>query len=849
VLIRLIFSDLRNNFIFFCLLIFNFTLGLTGFVALDSFKVGIQKTIKSNAKEYLSADLAVSARRLLTEKEVQLAHKELQDQIGSETIEESRTVEMFTMLNTTLGSRLVQLKIVDDKYPFYGKLKLQKSGDISYGSGKEINSALKAWAYSDLLTQLNLKLGDTIKLGNLNFILSDLIVDDSTQAIRLASIAPKIYIGMHSINELGLLQTGSTMTETRLFKINTTQNLELVKKNLFSKYQDPAIQVQSPEDAQEESGRMMGYLNDYLGLVSLVGFFLAMIGSTYLYRSFLNSRVKSVAVMNSLGLSFPRALGIYIAQLLVGAFISALLSVILASLMIPIIQNVIGSLTTIKVDAVFQFKSVILAIVVSVLGVFFSCLPYLVSINRISTWQLLQESSRMSLPLRSWDFIFFIPLLILFYFLSVFQSNSIKIGSMFFIGLLSSFLIVMVMSYFFLFLFRKLNSVKVSVFLKQAILLITRNTSQSMPVILALAMAALLINLIPQLKTGLLNELSINKDVKLPGLFLFDIQDEQLSELKKLVGSMGVSFSYVSPLVRARIISVNGVNFEKNINESTSFKTREEEVEARFRNRGFNLSYRDHLSVSEKIVEGTFYSNPWREETGHLPELSVEQRFASRLGFKIGDILKFDVQGSEIAGQITSLRSVKWNSFQPNFFVLFQPGVLDEAPKSWLASIPQTDVPLKLSLQETISKKFFNISSIDIEKVTHRILEMINQMSLAIQFMSMISLVAGLFVIFSISSEQSQLRQWDLYLMRVLGAMPNQILKQSFYETLFLGLFASIIGVLLSFLMAYIISYTIFDSLFVPDFLWPLASILIVTSFTILISLITSHLKKKALSL
>lgn len=841
--LKLIISDLRNNFIFFSLLIFNFTLGLTGFVALDSFKVGIQKAVKANAKEYLSADLTVSARRLLTDREVQIAKIELTGKGATDSFQESRMVEMFTMVNTPAGSRLVQLKIVDDQYPFYGQLKLQNHGAVIYGTAKDINSDLKAWAYSDLFTQLNLKLGATIKLGNLEFVLSDRIIEDSTQALRLTSLAPKIYIGLQNLKALGLIEMGSTLTETRLYKIHPSQNLEELKKNLFRQYIDPAIQVQSPQDAQEESGRVMGYLNDYLGLVSLVGFFLAMIGSTYLYRSFLNARVKAVAIMNALGLSFHRALGIYITQLLIAAFISAFLSVILAGATIPIIQKVLGSLMAIKVDAVFQSKSVGLALAVSILGVLFSCLPYLVSINRIPTSQLLQESSRMVLPLNSWDFIYFIPLLLLFYFLSVFQSNSLKIGSMFFAGLLLSFMVVFGIAHLFLALFRRLSISKSSVSLKQAILLISRNTSQSLPAIMALAMAALLINLIPQLKAGLLNEFSLNKEAKLPGLFLFDIQDEQLSDLKELVNSFGVSFTHVSPMVRARIISVNGQSFEKSISESTSFKTREEEVEARFRNRGFNLSYRDHLSAAEKIIEGKFDPTPWKENSGKSPGISVEKRFADRLGFKLGDILKFDVQGSEVTGQITSFRSVRWNSFQPNFFILFQPRVLDEAPKSWLASLPQTDSQLKFSLQESISKKFFNISSVDIEKVTHRILQMINQMSWAIQFMSMISLVAGLFVIFSISSEQSQIRQWDLYLMRVLGAMPNTLLMQNFYENLFLGIFSSLVGVLLSFIMAYVLSYYLFDALFVPDFFWMMVSIAIVTFFTILVSLVTSRLK------
>ena len=154
----------------------------------------------------------------------------------------------------------------------------------------------------------------------------------------------------------------------------------------------------------------------------------------------------------------------------------------------------------------------------------------------------------------------------------------------------------------------------------------------------ALSLGALLLNLLPQLRAGLLAELE--QPTKLPSLFLFDIQEDQLAPLQEKFRSSGLELENLSPLVRARLLSVNGAAFERTTS-AEGFRTREEENEARFRNRGFNLSYRAGLSGAETLVAGT----PFK---GSGNEISVEERFADRVGVGIGDTLLFDVQGVEV---------------------------------------------------------------------------------------------------------------------------------------------------------------------------------------------------------
>lgn len=126
---------------------------------------------------------------------------------------------------------------------------------------------------------------------------------------------------------------------------------------------------------------------------------------------------------------------------------------------------------------------------------------------------------------------------------------------------------------------------------------------------------------------------------------------------------------------------MNDENFEKGEADLKN-KTREEVREVNFRNRGFNLSYRSHLDRSEKLTSGLPFSSPrWDGES--IPELSLEYRFADRLGLKIGDALTFDIQGVELDAKVVNLRKVRWTTFTPNFFILLQPVVLDYCSKNF----------------------------------------------------------------------------------------------------------------------------------------------------------------------
>ncbi|MFS4459280.1 ABC transporter permease [Bdellovibrio sp. HCB2-146] len=841
-LFKLAIRELLRSWRFGLFFIFNLSLGLTGFVALQAFNGALNEEIKANAKSILSADLAVSARRELTDQEV----TDMRSVLPPGTTE-GKTYEFFAMLSSDKGSRLVLVKAVDQSYPFYGELELESKKIIRAGDEKEILKSKTAWIYPELRAQLGLKPGDEFSLGQLKLKIDDVIAKDVTQTFRAASLAPRIFINRDFLQESGLIQFGSTYSMAYLFKLPPQTDLSLLRDNLYTKLIDPQIGVDTPESAGEDSGRQLGYLSDYLGLVAIVALFMSALGAAYIYRLFLASRMKEIAILRTLGLQSAQAVGVYILQASMLGLMASIPSLLLTQGILPVLQELLSSFTPFTLKPFISAETVVICVLMAVLGSFFVSLPFLVKIFDLKAAKLFSEEKFAigETKIRVWPFI---PGLFLFYFLAVHQSHSWKIGSLFVAAFVVVLLILLLVGYLTVTganYFTKMQRW----FMRHSFLSLSRRAGASLAVFVALGLGALLINILPQLKNSLQAEFQVKEGSKIPSLFMFDIQDEQIQGVQDTLKSKNLEALNVSPLVRARILKVNGQDYERKI-EAQGFKTREEEREARFRNRGVNLSYRMGLSDSELIVDGKPFSGDYKESQGPA-ELSVEQKFAERMGFKIGDKIIFDVQGVEVEGQIINLRKVTWTSFQPNFFILFQNGVLNEAPKTFVAAIPSVSEATRLEIQNDIAKQFGNVSVVDVVRAVDDVLKTAEKMSWSLELMAALTLVTGYIVLFSIVRSQMKLRRWELNMLKILGASWGEVASFILTEFTFLAFISSFLGAFLSVGVSYGLNQYLFEGGFEFSLKTPLISVFVITAISVLISFLASRdiVKESALSI
>lgn len=830
-LFRLAFRELKRSWRFGLFFIFNLALGLTGFISVESFKGALETAIEANAKSILSADLAVTARRELTDEE----QKKMREVMGASA--ESKTYEFFAMLNSDKGSRLILVKAIDEQYPFYGSLKLASGKEIESGSEKEILKTESAWIYPELKAQLGLDTGDQISLGQLKLKVADVIAKDETQTFRAASIAPRVFINRALLPQSGLIQFGSTYSVAHLFKLQPGMLEEKSKEDLYQALPDPQISVETPKTAGEDSGRQMGYLSDYLGLVAIVALFMSTLGASYIYRLFLSQRMKEIAILRTLGLQSWQAVSVYIIQASLLGALATIPTLLVARFLLPVLAKILATLTPFDLHPTMTSASVAICFLMAVIGSFVVSLPFLMKIFDLKPSKLFSEEkfSMSDGKNRYWTYL---PMLVIFYLLSIYQAHSWRIGTLFACSLVLMILLLMVAGYACVSLAGKLGGFR-SWFVKYSLMSFSRRQGSSLAIFVAMGLGALLINILPQLKNSLQEDFMFDKNSKVPALFMFDIQDEQVHGIQDELKARHIDTLSLSPMVRARILKVNGQDYERKIDEG-GFKTREEEREARFRNRGVNLSYREHLSGTETITEGRPFSGDFNPDKQTKAELSVEFRFADRMGLKVGDTLVFDVQGVEVEGEIINLRRVKWTSFQPNFFILVQNGVLNDAPKTFIASVPSVDEQTRETLQNDLAKKFSNVSIIDVVRTVNDVLKTAEQMSWSLELMAVLALITGYIVLYSIVRSQIKLRRWELNMLKVLGASMGDLVSFILVEFGFLAFLSAFVGAGLSIFVSAGFSVFLFESAIRFEWWGPLVSVFVITALSLLVSLLAS---------
>jgi putative ABC transport system permease protein len=223
--------------------------------------------------------------------------------------------------------------------------------------------------------------------------------------------------------------------------------------------------------------------------------------------------------------------------------------------------------------------------------------------------------------------------------------------------------------------------------------------------------------------------------------------------------------------------------------------TRGDAEDARsLRSRRYNLTWRPALNDSERMLAGREFSGSWDPLSGRPAELSLEIDFAERLGVGLGNRLAFDVQGVPVEGEVVSLREVRWNSFQPNFFVVFQPGVLEEAPAVYLASIPQLPPDERDALQASLASEFPNVSSIDVTRAVERMLGLVDQLQWALAGSAALSLAVGWLLVTALARDAARERRWEINLLKVLGAELRDIRRCLDVEFALLGGTAALAG-------------------------------------------------------
>ena len=847
--IKWIIKDLLFYKSFSISLILSLAFGILGFCLLEISKDSFQSNVSARSKNLLGADLAVWSRSPLRSEQL----KQLEIKFADYIVKKSKSIEMYSMLQGPKNSRLVQVVAIESPYPMHGQYTLQLPPNYKGEANASLFAAANMWVYPEVLHQLSMELNDkasspdqsskspessaeklqaklqsnsqsssqtntnsNVKLGNTTFSINNVVLDDSAIPLGRSSLAPRVYIDLKQLESTELLQKGSTAFYNYYFNFNELKSVEELKLLIAKEINDPMFKVSTAQDASEMSARLIAYLNDYLGLVACVAMLLAFMACFYLMYSHIKMRTKDMAILSSLGRSSSQISNLYRAELLFLSLFSYALCMCLLLLSGPVFKSIVQELIPMQLSFTISWQSFLYSLSVVCIFPQLLVIPIFNKIKNQSDYSLLREESfelSSSVKLMTWKERFckislYFPLVVFLILFIFVQAKSIKIGSIFILSLISISLVLSI-AYSLCLKLLFVRRFQLSFLFRHLVLILERQKAVSFLILISTGISVALLVLVFQLQIMLTKELSFEATENSPSLFLFDIQEEQAESLQNFLQEQNFNLQNLSPIVRATLTHINSVavdSFEK-----SQIRTREQEQEDRSKSRTYNLSEREFLSSSERIIKGRHFNSVYNEDQ-EMVESTIEKRFAQRLGVDVGDILEFEILGISVKTKIVGIRVVKWISFEPNFFIQFQKGFFADAPKTYIASIAKLNSDSVMHVQQKVVDQFPNISMIDVRRALDKILQISSQVLMAVSFMAFLVLFAAISLLFSILRFDLKMASKTAFLFEILGKGQKFWFQLQFFRYLLLSSLAIVLGSALGFVAAKIVFAQVFMS-------------------------------------
>jgi putative ABC transport system permease protein len=282
-----------------------------------------------------------------------------------------------------------------------------------------------------------------------------------------------------------------------------------------------------------------------------------------------------------------------------------------------------------------------------------------------------------------------------------------------------------------------------------------------------------------------------------PNQFVINIQSDQKLGVEAFLAETGLKSPGVFPMVRARL------NQERSDGAWRGWGP-DGQADASSMSRDFNLSFSQTLPEHNEMILGR-----WWTDDKSSGEWSLEESIATSLGVEIGDTLSFDVGGLEVIGEVTSLRRVNWDSFQVNFFVIGKPDMLRDYPATYITSFYLSEQQSELT--GDLVRNYPGITVFDIGVLIDQVRSIIQQVSIAVQYVFAFTLIAGVVVLYAAIQASASERRREVAILRSLGARRRRLWSIQLAEFMLLGSIAGLIAAVFADVAGYVLSKNIFE--------------------------------------
>ncbi len=749
-------TDLRRSVGSSWLIVAILILSFLGPLTSSLLRSSVEGFLSENSRRVLTADIAVTAYRPIRDDEAdRLARK-----YGvAKRISEIEFVTMTTGNNDR--TLLLEIHAVQAGFPI--------EGEFEFTDGKKSRATPtgnKVWLSNDALLALDLKEGDVIQLGKLKFPIE--------KSIRLApgisraafGFAPRAYIPIELANQTGLLGFGSQVYFRNYFETSRpVLSTEEVRETLG----DPDLFLRTPDDSVQGLERFTSFAALYLSIVSVSLFALGWAAAFYVVRTQAIERMRSAAISLVFGSTTHSVLWFEFFRIGILTLIAGAFALAIAYGAATAIEPMIAKKLAESVPGVFRiavsWRDIAALAVTALASALLFTVPFANRLRSSKLVDLFQDSAvgvhegaRTRVNIATG----FAAVSVLVA-LSMWLTRDAKLGLQLALGFVAAAAVIHFTGILAFRFIAKSFSQATGRFGSLLRLVGTQLSRARFAVrlsFLAIGLSTFVASAVGQIMVSLTRELTSGTKLEnAPDFFLFNIPESDLESLQLTLAKENSPLNFVSPMILARLKTVND---QPTDNEQ-------------FQKFPLRITWREKPIASEKVVSGLPLAARFSGEVGVLPGISVEAKFADRNGFKLGDRLMFDVQGVPIEGRIENFRRVRWTDFNPNFFISFQGGVLEDAPKTWLGNVRVGDRAARSRVQSEIVRAYPDLSLIDVSQTLERVVGLTKAILGPAEQAAVLSIVFSILVLLTIVAHSTVLRRSEMNLFRILGAAPRRV--------------------------------------------------------------------------
>ncbi len=761
--LRLLWRDSRSGEL--TILILALIIAVTSSTAISLFADRLQRTMATQAAEFMAADLVISSPTSIP--------NEWLSKAAQLNLAQAQAVEFSSVLIEHDELLLAGVKAVSSAYPLRGFLKTDASPtEIVRHSGPTSGTA---WVDKRVLSALKLNLGDALHVGEKQLAISNIITYEPDKRGDFYSFSPRVMINADDLQATEVVQPGSRV---HYFFQFSGDSKALTEFNHWIKPQlNPSQRIRDIHDDRPELGSALERAERYLGLSSIIVILIAGVAIAMATRRYTERHFNATAILRCLGCKQSEILWLYGSQFLV----------------LGLLASTIGSLLGwFAQEALFRLLRTLLPQQVaapSVLAVFFGfiigmatlsgfALPPLLRLKKVSPLRVLRRELE-PLPSSAW-LIYGLAVgiigVLIWRYTDDLKMTAIIIG----VGL-ASLLVLGLLVYISLRYSRRLLP-HLGLTWRFGLQGLLKNSRGSVGQILAFSITLVAMVLSFTVRTDLINDWHKQLPANAPNYFALNIFPDQQQNFQQDLQQQHIDGSQFYPVVRGRLVTINNTPVQQIVSKDSQGENAT--------HRELSLTWSKELPMDNKITAGSWWQDA---QTG---QVSIEQKLAKSLKIKLGDLLAFTVGSQQFTATVTSIRELQWDTMRPNFYMIFSPGTLDAFPSTFITSfyLPEN----RKDFLNALVKQYPSTTLLEVDLILRQLQTILSQLTEAINYLLYFALMAGFTVLFAAVHSTLDSRIHEGALMRTLGANRAFLRNTHIIEFSLLGLIAGLLAVVIS---------------------------------------------------